>query len=375
MRKYIALCVVLAGGIMVSLTGCSFHTPKDSASSDVVREISLNNTEEPAETADAATPNPTKDSSASPHKKSYPKIVSHARVESFGGTIKVGRNAYELYNYVDSSAKSYAKVVNSVANQLKGKAKVYDMVVPTSIGITLPDNKASKINSSHQGKSIKSLYKKLNQHVISVSLYDTLMSHRKEYIYYRTDHHWTSRGAYYAYRQFCKEKDWQAHEMSEYKTANFGSFLGSFYMDTNKNKSLRKDVVKAYYPVSDKKLEMVYYDEHGGKYDSAVISNGKNYSIQLKYCAFLSGDNPYSVIKNKKIHDGSSCLVVKESYGNTLIPYLADHYQKIYVVDYRYWKGSIGKLARKNKVQDVIFVNNISMTRNAYLIGKLAQVK
>ena len=81
------------------------------------------------------------------------------------------------------------------------------------------------------------------------------------------------------------------------------------------------------------------------------------------------------MIHNKKIKDGSNCVVVKESYGNAFIPYLADHYQKIYVVDYRYWKGSVSKLATKNNVQDVIFINNISMTRNAYLVGKIAQIK
>ena len=68
-------------------------------------------------------------------------------------------------------------------------------------------------------------------------------------------------------------------------------------------------------------------------------------------------------------------MVVKESYGNAFVPYLADHYEKIYVIDYRYWKGSISDLAKQHKAQDVIFINNISMTRNAYLIGKIAQIK
>lgn len=81
------------------------------------------------------------------------------------------------------------------------------------------------------------------------------------------------------------------------------------------------------------------------------------------------------MIHNKKIKDGSGCVVVKESYGNAFVPYLADHYEKIYVIDYRYWKGSISSLAKQRKVQDVIFINNISMTRNAYLIGKISQIK
>ena len=67
-------------------------------------------------------------------------------------------------------------------------------------------------------------------------------------------------------------------------------------------------------------------------------------------------------------------MVLKESFGNAFVPFLADHYSKIYVIDYRYWQGNIAKLAKKKNVDDVIFCNNISMTRNAYLIGKLMQL-
>lgn len=378
MKKGFALFMITVGCV-VSLSACGQNNATDkSSSSDVVREISIDGnkksagaeTSEGKKKEETATQTP-----AVKTKKSYAKITSTAKVESFGGTVKVGDSAYELYNYVDRSAKNYASVVNHVAAGLKGKADVYDIVVPTSVGITFPDNKTSKVNSTNQKKSIHSIYKKMNRQVKTVSLYDTLMSHRKEYIYFRTDHHWTSKGAYYAYRQFCEAKGIQGHELSDYHQEGFGSFLGSFYLDTDHNKSLRRDNVKAYFPVDHKKMTMTYHDQNGGKYKSSVIANGKKYSLQLKYCAFLAGDNPYTVIHNKKIKDGSGCVVVKESYGNAFVPYLADHYEKIYVIDYRYWKGSISSLAKQRKVQDVIFINNISMTRNAYLIGKISQIK
>ena len=361
---------------IVSITACGAGSSTNRAGSDIsdsVREITVNESSKPAEAA--AEEKKDKNGNTAGTKKSYAKITSNAKIQNFGGTVKLGGSAYELYNYVDSSAANYAAVVNSVASRLKGKADVYDLVVPTSVGITFPDNKTSKVNSSNQKKSIHSIYKKMNSRIKTVPLYDAMMSHRKEYIYFRTDHHWTSKGAYYAYREFCDAKGITAHELSEYKQEDFGNFLGSFYLDTNRSKSLKKDKVKAYFPVDHAKMTMTYHDQKGGSYKSSVIANGQKYSMQLKYCAFLAGDNPYTVIHNKKIKDSSSCVVVKESYGNAFIPYLADHYQKIYVVDYRYWKGSVSKLATKNKVQDVIFINNISMTRNAYLIGKIAQIK
>lgn len=392
MKKNLALCAVL----MCCVLCAAVFRPKsvqNSGAQPEVTEITFEQSasQEPVvETVkpkhggqgktsveETAKPVQTVDNLAKQGKKSdnYEKIVSKAKVKSFGGTIQVGESGYELYNYVKDSARKYASTVNDIATKLKGVSEVYDIVVPTSIGITLPDNKEKNVNSSHQGKAVKDIYRMLNKNVTRVSVYDTLMRHRTEYIYFRTDHHWTQKGAYYVYQEFCREKGITAHELSEYKSKSFGSYLGSFYLDTNKSKALRTDTVKAYYPVNNKQIEMVYTDERGGKYHSAVICDGTNYGKSLKYCAYIAGDNPYTFIRNKKLKDGSACVVVKESFANAFVPFLADHYQKVYVVDYRYWKGSVSSLAKKVKAQDVIFMNNISMTRNAYLLGKLAQVK
>ena len=112
-------------------------------------------------------------------------------------------------------------------------------------------------------------------------------------------------------------------------------------------------------------------DSRGIQYDSPVIYDETNAAAGLKYSAFIAGDNPYTEIVNNELTDGSSCIVVKESFGNAFVPFLVDHYQTIYVVDYRYWTGSISELAAEKGVQDVIFVNNLSMIRNKSLVGKL----
>ena len=91
-----------------------------------------------------------------------------------------------------------------------------------------------------------------------------------------------------------------------------------------------------------------------------------------KYNCFIMGDHPLSEIHNEKVTDGSSIVVVKESFGNALMSYIVDHYSTVYEIDYRYWKGDIAQFARDNGVTDVIFANNLSMLRNNYLIGKLS---
>ncbi len=305
----------------------------------------------------------------------YVPIISKDKVKLYDstGTAVIGDTGYEIYNYVSSVAEVYAKLMNRAGKQYGKSYQVYDLVVPTSVGITLPDNKAEKVGSSDQEDSINKIYKKIKNPVKKINLYDTLMQHRTDYIYYRTDHHWTALGAYYAYRQFCDDTGRTPNELSQYKKASFGSFIGTFYGDSQQNKDLRKDKVKVYYPQGSH-ISMKTQTSSGKMVNGNVIEDASGYGISAKYCAFLGGDNAYSIITNKDIKDDSACIVVKESFGNAFVPYLADHYHKIYVVDYRYWTGKISTLAKEKKVQDILFVNNISMTRNSYLVGKLSQI-
>lgn len=304
----------------------------------------------------------------------YEPIISHDKLEIYDstGTAVIGDTGYEIYNYVPSAAETYAKTINRAGSKLGKSYQIYIMVAPTSVGITIPDNKADKINSSDQQKAIQNIYKKITKPVQKIPLYDTMMQHRTEYIYFRTDHHWSALGAYYAYRQFCEKTARTPNELSQYQRKSFGSFIGTFYGDSNKNKSLRKDKIEAYYPLS--KLTMKTRTDQGKMVTSQVIEDASGYGISAKYSAFLGGDHPYSIITNKEVQNNSACIVVKESYGNALVPYLADHYHKVYVVDYRYWTGRLSDLAKEKEVQDILFVNNISMTRNLYLIGKLSQI-
>lgn len=349
------------------------QTPKETKAAKATKTPSATVSPEPEATDSQSNENV---DTSQHHKaaKDYEEIFIKGKVKEYGGTILIGDTGFELYTFIKSAARSYATVVNQMARELGEEVTVYDMVVPTSVGVTLPDDKIGKINSSDQKLSLRFLYKQLSEKVQGVELYDTLMEHRTEYIYYRTDHHWTAKGAYYGYQQFCQAKGIEANALQDYETDSFGNFRGSFYTDTKSHK-LRADKMKVYYPLDNDKITMQYTDMSGNKHTSNVICDASNYSASLKYCTYIAGDNPYSHIRNRNIKDGSSCVVIKESFGNAMVPYLADHYEDIYVIDYRYWRGSICSLVKKKKIQDVLLINNISMTRNTYLIGKLAQIQ
>lgn len=315
------------------------------------------------------------DTDAEASSADYEKIESNDKIVNYSSVVAVGNAAYEMYTYSDSAAKNYAALINKTADALKGSAQVYDLVPPTSTGITFPDNLRDQINSSDEEKSLDSIYSYMDSNVKAVNAYPELMKHRKDYIYFRTDHHWTAQGAYYAYDAFCKAKGIEANPLDGYKTAEFDGFLGSFYKDTKNSSALGNtpDTVTVYYPLSEN-TKMEVTDQKGKNYTWDIIHDVSDYGKALKYSTFIAGDNPMTVITNNDITDGSSCVVVKESYGNAMVPFLVDHYQTIYVIDYRYWTGNIASFAKEKNAEDVLFINNISMTRSNYLIGKLAMV-
>ena len=103
-----------------------------------------------------------------------------------------------------------------------------------------------------------------------------------------------------------------------------------------------------------------------------MLYDETNAPASYKYGTFICGDNPLSTITNESLTDGEACLVVKESFGNAFVPFLVYHYKTVYVIDYRHYTSSLSSFLSTHTVNDIIFVNNVSMTRNSSLVSDLA---
>ena len=182
----------------------------------------------------------------------YQRIELNGDQQQYDAVYRVGDTGYEMYSYVDSTAKKYADNVNAVADALAGKANVYMLPIPLSSGISLPDELYGKDVFGDQKEAEQKIIGYMNGNVKSVALYDALLAHRTEYVYFRTDHHWTATGAYYAYEQFCKAKGITPTPIASYKADEYDGFLGTFYRDSNQNATMGEnpDKVVAYHPLS-----------------------------------------------------------------------------------------------------------------------------
>ena len=352
------------------------QTPDGSNSSAVSGAVTDPAGEASADPNAAATPAPTPSAEPTPAPQEEPQ----AAPETIGGLLIVEDTAYEYYNFVTDLANDYITAVANAGEKLSGKATVYDMVIPTSIDIMLPESYIEKnsLNTSDQKKAIDEYIlpsiAAQNPEVKTISIFDTLKAHANEYLYFRTDHHWTQLGAYYGYEEFCKAKGFDPVPLSDFDRADYTGYLGSFYTSSNSAAlAANPDTVEAYIPKANVNLSFTQSD--GVQVDSwPLIADGEQYDSTSKYIVYCAGDQPYEEIVNNDMAEGPSIVVVKESFGNCFIPFLVNHYKNIYVVDYRYYNGTVSDLVDSTGATDVLLLNNVSMTRNEGLIDSFSNI-
>lgn len=309
------------------------------------------------------------------HSSIKPAGQDTTPAESNGAILMIGDSGFEYYHFSQSAADLYIAAVNRLAQQLKGTATVYDMIVPTSIDICVDPAVRAGVNSADQQKAIAYMYGSMSADVKKIELFDPFLKAHKagEYLYFRTDHHWTSLGAYRAYEQFCAAKGQAPTPLASYQKMEFPDYLGSFYRDTQSAAmAASPDIVQAFVPPSTNTMTLTTAD---GSTSYPIIVDVSDWDSLYKYNCFIGGDNPLSVIENPNKTDGSACLLIKESFGNAYAPFLTEDYQTVYVLDYRYFDEvdgrGIAQFVKENGIQDVLLLNNISATRNSYLMETL----
>ena len=372
----IAVAVVVIVLVSRSCSSSETQTPDGSSSSAVSGAVTDPAGEASADPNAAATPAPTPSAEPTPAPQEEPQ----AAPETIGGLLIVEDTAYEYYNFVTDLANDYITAVANAGEKLSGKATVYDMVIPTSIDIMLPESYIEKnsLNTSDQKKAIDEYIlpsiAAQNPEVKTISIFDTLKAHANEYLYFRTDHHWTQLGAYYGYEEFCKAKGFDPVPLSDFDRADYTGYLGSFYTSSNSAAlAANPDTVEAYIPKANVNLSFTQSD--GVQVDSwPLIADGEQYDSTSKYIVYCAGDQPYEEIVNNDMAEGPSIVVVKESFGNCFIPFLVNHYKNIYVVDYRYYNGTVSDLVDSTGATDVLLLNNVSMTRNEGLIDSFSNI-
>ena len=182
---------------------------------------------------------------------------------------------------------------------------------------------------------------------------DILIKHNNEYIYYRTDHHWTSYGAFLTYCGWTgKSEDVTVKEYDI--TCATNSFLGSLYSKVPGLKCKNDEIFL--YNERNNNTYTVSYDY--GRTENDSIYADIHLSEKDKYLVFLDGNHPEITIKTS-VKNNRKLLIFKDSYANSFIPFLLSDYEEIHIIDPRYFNRKIDEYISENGINEFLFLYNI----------------
>lgn len=288
-----------------------------------------------------------------------------------GKVLVTGNRAMSLYTYSPDAGRAYADTINQfqqLMDQTNGsRVHLFALIAPTAAAFV--ESPALRKLSDSQQKAIAAVYSQLNSAVTPVDAAQVLSKHADEELYFRTDHHWTANGAYYAYEAFMQANGITAIPLSRYDREEVHGFLGSLYSSTlSKKLKAAPDTIVVFKPYVKHK----YVVHYSGPLRMQLLDM-HHASKKNKYRIFLSGDRPWAKITTE-MKGGSSIAVIKDSYGNAFVPFLLPHYKEIYVIDPRQFNQSLPAFIAKNGIDEVLFLNNAEITSHTgftRLIGKL----
>lgn len=284
------------------------------------------------------------------------------------GAVFIFKNrGFELFSGGEGMGRKYADVINMYSRLRIPGLKIYNLIAPNGFEFEITEPYKDKVKPAKD--AINAVFNAEDPEIIKVNPVDEIRKHRTEYIYFNTDHHWTSLGAYYAYRSFCAAAGLTPVSLDTIPSKVKPGFLGLFYRLTkspilkNNPDSVRyylfPDSVNFYIGTSK---SLNYWGK--SKMYAEQVSGANSYSV------FLQGDLP--ICKMETQHkNGRKIALVKESYGNSFAPFLTNNYEKVIVVDQRSYKGDFIAMLKAEGINELLFINNIFAAHTQFHIDDI----
>ena len=258
-----------------------------------------------------------------------------------------------------------AGYVNALVNNVD--VPVYFGIIPSAAEIWA-DRLPAGAPTADEKAIIDGLYNQVQTHTID--LYAALGAHQDEDIYYRTDHHWTSLGAYYGYEALMGAMGLEAAPLDEdQKVTVSEDFYGTLY-STSGVRWLPPDHIDRYISISGEGVTVTAYPDGTPQPGSLYVDSFL--SEKDKYSSFLGGNKPLCVIETE--HTGAPKVpVIRDSYTDSLAPFLTERFSEIHLFDLRYNATSVRDYIAQNDIDSVVVLysfSNFATDKNLFLLGR-----
>ncbi len=247
------------------------------------------------------------------------------------------------------NADKNCKYLEEFVDNYKKNTDICVMLVPNTSEI-LKKKLPKYAYNFNETRYINDIYKKIGEDN-TVDVNEILKAHKDEYLYYKTDHHWTTLGAYYAFTEYA---DKTGINIEKYTTKLVtDKFYGT--MSSKANLEIEADKVYIYEPDKEEEVSVRYNNSTELKdslYEMSALDKKDKYSI------FLGGNNPLVQITTNAEND-RKVLVIKDSFAHCFIPFMISGFSKIDVVDLRYYNESIRKMIEESGYTDILVLYNV----------------
>ncbi len=276
------------------------------------------------------------------------KEINHIYVAEDDYLIESYSKPQNTERITDTLVSFYDKVDTS-------KVDVNLMLVPTAVTV-YSDKLPAHAPLSDQTGTAAAIYEASG--IPAIDCTDRLLDGASQgQLYYRTDHHWTTLGAYFGYLAYCDAKNMTPVSLDTLTAQTVtDAFAGTLYSKVN-DYSRPKDSITIYTNPGDDLT--VTYPDTGEVTDS--LYNLDYVTEKDKYSLFLNNIHPLVEIENSAASSQDALMLIKDSYANSLVPFLAHHYRKIYVFDTRYYRdGPSSFLEEHSDITDVLILYNMN---------------
>lgn len=248
--------------------------------------------------------------------------------------------------------------INRFAAKYKGSISTSIMIVPTAAEF-YPSQLPAFCAAQDQTEYIKSFYAKL-KNIDCIDAYAPLAAVAdNSYIFYRTDHHWTSYGSYVGYTAMSKSLGYKPAALDMFNVEHTpNDFLGTLYSKVLYGDKLKDKIDLYHYAKENAVTNVTAYTAQGEQSQPSIFY--RDYLDKKdKYSVFLGPNVPVVKIKTN-VSNGKKLIIFKDSYSHSLMQFLPLHYEEIVLVDLRYMTSPLSEYIDMNEFQQALFLYNTS---------------
>ena len=260
----------------------------------------------------------------------------------------------EMFKKNEEAQAKYADSLNVLREAVPEDIRMYSILVPTALEFSAPAYSSAQ---DSQKEAINYVNSKLKG-IFPIDVYSSLLTSKSHSLYFKTDHHWTTDGAYVAYAKYMEMSGGPVAEQTDFTRKENGEFYGSLYLKAKSQLTEQEQDTIFYYDITEKNDIFIRMRAEDNVTEYGVGAPMFNTDVH-NYSLFFGGDNPLMEITNNSNPDGKTVVVIKDSYANAFIPWLAASSSKVIVIDPRSFGGSLIEEIEKYEVDEVLVLNYI----------------